>query len=117
MNPMFRVGYKRPLDRGDIYDLPEDTKADEVDSVIEEEWRRQLKKDTPRLWQALGRGFWGPFIGAFFLKVPHRHMRHAMTRLELLRQILIGLSIVGNIRRTAICWSANSPGDHKVLRR
>eukprot|EP00958_Prasinococcus_capsulatus_P009509 scaffold926_cov408-Prasinococcus_capsulatus_cf.AAC.38 len=71
MNPVFRVGYKRPLDRGDIYDLPAHTKAAEIDEIIEDEWTRQLKKKHPRLWVALGRGFWSPFIGAFFLKTTY----------------------------------------------
>ena len=58
MNDVLKMGKKRPLTEEDLFNLPEDCKADVLVEKAEKYWleelkRSQFKRNKPRLWKAM----------------------------------------------------------------
>ncbi|XP_048873065.1 cystic fibrosis transmembrane conductance regulator isoform X1 [Brienomyrus brachyistius] len=63
-SPILRKGYKQKLDHSDIYRTPSFDTADHLSERLEREWDRELasSKNKPRLFNALRRTFFWPFL-------------------------------------------------------
>jgi len=61
LNPLLWMGYKRPLEDSDLYELPNDHKANYLANRLGEKWDFERMKQKPSLikatWRAFGRGF------------------------------------------------------------
>lgn len=65
------MGYKRPLQQEDLFNLPENISSEYSARKFEEEWNKQLKRRKPSIIIATAKSFGGPFLFIGILKLIH----------------------------------------------
>ncbi|KAI9280863.1 P-loop containing nucleoside triphosphate hydrolase protein [Umbelopsis sp. AD052] len=57
VNSILTTGFKRPLEKEDLYTLPDWRLSRNLTATFQEHWKRQLKRKTPNLFYALNQTF------------------------------------------------------------
>jgi len=74
MNPILKIGYQRPLNKEDLYELSYKNQAENFAHNINKAWKREIKtakefQRPPRLWRALLHiHSWQTYVLIFLLK-------------------------------------------------
>ncbi|KAJ6264027.1 Metal resistance protein [Drechslerella dactyloides] len=71
MTSLMRKGYRTFLTADDLWDMRHEDSTHTNGYVLERTWERELVKDKPSLWWAMGRGYGGTFAFAGIFKVIH----------------------------------------------
>eukprot|EP00004_Rigifila_ramosa_P018380 TRINITY_DN4565_c0_g1_i3.p1 TRINITY_DN4565_c0_g1~~TRINITY_DN4565_c0_g1_i3.p1 ORF type:complete len:991 (-),score=281.77 TRINITY_DN4565_c0_g1_i3:1492-4185(-) len=86
INPMMALGYRRPLEEADLWDLDKSDKSHALLLKFEKEWTKQRSLPKP----SLARAFWKAFGWDFMAAAP---LKLAQDSLQFVGPLLLGLMV------------------------